>query len=327
MKFKKFSIAVAIVSLGLPALLTGSTAQGATSYANRPKTILWVQPMKDHPVHKLMQAGFLKECKKLGYSCDIVGNASATKWDPVGTIPLVTAALAAKKYGYVAVYPEDPALYALTTKLAKQGYPVIGWHNLPKAGSVPGLLASAAENGPDVGKVAADGICSQIANKGTVAITEGSLNPIENAVAAGFKTELAAKCPAATTTAIGLEGFDPVKAVATAVGILSADSTIVAAFGTTGNSAQTWASAAKQSGRTITIIGVDYIRQNLDLVNSGAVYAVVAQPLYDESVAVVDLINQLHLGKKIAYSNIIPVGLVTKANIAKYYAIVKAAGD
>ena len=327
MKFKKVAIAVAVGSLALPALLAGSTSQAATSYANRPKTILWVQPMKDHPVHKLMQAGFLKECKKLGYKCDIVGNASATKWDPVGTIPLVTAALASKKYGYVAVYPEDPALYKLTTKLAGEGYPVIGWHNLPPVGTVKGLLASAAESGPSVGIAAADGICSQIANKGTVALTEGSLNPIENAVAAAFKKELAAKCPAATTTAIGIEGFDPVKAVATAVGILSADPSIVAAFGTTGNSAQTWASASKQAGRTITVIGVDYIRQNLDLIKSGAVYGVVAQPLYDESVAVVDLINQLHLGKKIAYSNIIPVGLVTKANLAKYYAIVTAAGD
>ncbi len=42
------------------------------------KALLWVQPMRDHPVHRLMQAGFLAECKKLGYTCEVVGNPSAT---------------------------------------------------------------------------------------------------------------------------------------------------------------------------------------------------------------------------------------------------------
>ena len=42
------------------------------------KALLWVQPMRDHPVHRLMQAGFLAECEKLGYTCEVVGNPSAT---------------------------------------------------------------------------------------------------------------------------------------------------------------------------------------------------------------------------------------------------------
>ena len=44
--------------------------------------------MRDHPVHKLMQAGFLDECKKLGYTCEIVGNPSATNYDVAASIPL-----------------------------------------------------------------------------------------------------------------------------------------------------------------------------------------------------------------------------------------------
>ena len=42
------------------------------------KNLLWVQPMRDHPVHRLMQQGFLDKCKELGYTCEVVGNPSAT---------------------------------------------------------------------------------------------------------------------------------------------------------------------------------------------------------------------------------------------------------
>lgn len=328
MKIHKITLFMGVVSLALPAMLYGTTADAATNkWTNRPKTILWVQPMKNHPVHKLMQAGFLSECKKLGYKCLVVGNASASVFDDVGTIPLVNAALATRKWGGVAVYPVSPALNHFADKLAKKGYPIVGWHSIPKAGTVNGLLASAAQYVPNAGKGPADAICKQARGKGTVAITEGSLNPEENLKAASFKKELAATCKGMKVTSIGIEGFDPVKAIAMAVGMLSTNTKIVAAYSTTGNGAQTWSSAATQTSRKITIIGMDYIRQNLDLIKAGKVYGVVGQPLYEESAMVVDLFDALFKGKPFKYSNILPSDIVTKANIAKYYAIVNAAGQ
>lgn len=328
MKINKAALIAGIAAMVIPTMLYGTSADAATGkWVNRDKSILWVQPMKNHPVHKLMQAGFLAECKKLGYKCLVVGNASASVFDDVGTIPLVDAALATRKWGFVAVYPMTPALNNLATKLSKKGYPIIGWHAIPKAGTVPGLLASAAQYVPNAGKGPADAICKQSGGTGTAAITEGSLNPEENLKAASFKAELAATCPGMKVTDIGIEGFDPVKAVAMAVGMLTTNTDIVAAYSTTGNGAQTWSSAATQANRKITIIGMDYIRQNLDLINSGKVYGVVGQPLYEESKAVVDLFNALRQGKTINYSNILPSDIVTKANIAKYYAIVNAAGQ
>jgi ribose transport system substrate-binding protein len=320
-------------SIAVVTMLTwtlASTAQGDTNknkFANRPKTILWVQPMKNHPVHRLMQAGFFAECKKLGYKCTVVGNASATVFDEAATMPLVDAALASKKYGAVADYPMSPPLTALATKLGKKGYPIVGWHAIPAKGSVPGLLASAAQFVPAAGTAPAKAICAQAGGKGTVAITEGSLNPEENLKASSFKTELATSCPGMKVTAIGIEGFDSAKAIALAVGMLSADPTVVAAYSTTGNGAQTWSLAAAQANRKLTIIGMDYIRQNLDLIAAGKVYGVVGQPLFQESAAVVDILDAILKGKKYVYSNIIPSTIVTKANIATYYAILKKAGQ
>lgn len=50
---------------GAAALVAGLTAAGGSFAAE--KSLLWVQPMRDHPVHRLMQAGFLAKCKELGY--------------------------------------------------------------------------------------------------------------------------------------------------------------------------------------------------------------------------------------------------------------------
>jgi ribose transport system substrate-binding protein len=273
-----------------------------------------------------MQAGLLAECKKQKMFCKVVGNASASTWDDVGSLPLVDAELATRKWGGVAVYPVSPVLFKYAEKKAKKGYPIIGWHAIPKPGTTS-YVASVAQLVPNAGSGPADAICKIHGNVGTVAITQGSLNDEENTKAAAFKAQLTKSCPAMKTTEIGIEGFDPTKAVAIAVGILSADKDIVAAYSTTGNGAQTWSQAAAQANRKVTIIGMDYIRQNLDLIRDGKVYGVVAQPLYEETAMMVQLYAKLFKGEKIKYSNILPSTIVTKANLASYYKIVDAAGQ
>src|SRR5690242_5325071 len=112
-------------SAGTLALLL---ALGSSAYADSGKTILWVQPLRDHPVHKLMQAGFLNKCKELGYTCEVVGNPSASTWDVPATLPLAEAALASKKFDAVAVYTPDPAIYPFIGKISGEGLPVVTWH-------------------------------------------------------------------------------------------------------------------------------------------------------------------------------------------------------
>src|SRR5688572_21636479 len=96
--------------------LLGATAlaaaiSGGPSHAQDDVNLLWVQPMKDHPVHRLMQAGFLDKCKELGYTCEVVGDPSATNWDIPATLPLAEAAIARTEYDGIAVYGPDPAIF------------------------------------------------------------------------------------------------------------------------------------------------------------------------------------------------------------------------
>ena len=320
------------LKVGLVRTLLGAAAFAAVlgtagaSFAAE-KSILWVQPMRDHPVHRLMQAGFLAECKVLGYTCEIVGNPSATNYDVSASIPLAEAALARTQFGAVAVYGPGPEIYPYIGKLGAEGLPVVTWHVLPKEGSVPGLKAATGEDIVQAGTAAADAFGEKLGGKGTIALTQGSSNDTENVMSDSFRAEIKAKYPAIKVLDTQMEGFEPSAAESKAVGILQANPDVTGAFSTTGNGIQTWSGAARKAGRDVVIIGMDYIRQNLDIIKSGAAYGIVAQPLYEEGAKTADLAAALAEGKTVDYLNPLPAKVITAADLAPYYKILDTAGQ
>jgi ABC-type sugar transport system substrate-binding protein len=154
--------------------------------------------------------------------------------------------------------------------------------------------------------------------KGTVAITVGSLNDTEKVVAEEFTTYLNEHYPSITVLDPEEEGFDVPQAIAKASAIIQAHPEITGAFSTTGNGPTTWSSAAKDTGKKIVIISMDYTLPNLDLVSTGDVYMLVGQPLYEECYKAVELLVQNATGTKINYDNYLPAPLITAENAAQY---------
>lgn len=328
----KLSVKVAAVGatalLALAACGGGSDGDSGASGSGPDKvSILWVQPLFTHPVHKIMQAGFKSTCDEKHYNCVLVGNPSATNYDISGTVALAEAAMVKQKFSAIAVYDADPGIDSFIAKLGSQGYPVVTWHVLPDEGKVPGLKAAAAEDIPTAGKNAADSIGAKINGAGTVAVSEGSSNTTENLMAKAFKDELQAKYPNVTVLDPVLEGFDPAAAQAKAVGVIQAHPDVVAAFSTTGGGAATWAGAQRTSGKKLAIIAMDYTRQNLDLVKGGEVYGLVAQPLYAESQKMAELAGNLATKQPVQYKNVLPSPVITAPDLQPYYDILTKAGD
>lgn len=290
-------------------------------------SILWVQPLRDHPVHKLMQAGFLQRCKEAGYTCEVVGNPSATNFDISATIPLADATLARRQFSAIAVYATDPAIYPYIAKRSREGYPILTWHRLPESNEIPGLNAAV---GRDVTQAASDAALAMgtvLGGSGTVAVTQGSFNAEENRMAADFLAQMRKSFPSIQLLEPQLEGFEPSAAKAKAIAILQGNAQISGAFSTTGNGAATWAGAARTANRQVKIISMDYTRQNLDLVKAGEVYAIVAQPLYEEGAAVADLGAKLAQKQPVEFRNVLPAKIVTAADLDRYYEILTAAGQ
>jgi ribose transport system substrate-binding protein len=306
-------------------VIAGLSAAGQSLAAE--KSLLWVQPMRDHPVHRLMQAGFLAKCKELGYACEIVGNPSATSYDVSASIPLAEAALARTTYGAVAVYGPGPEIFPYIGKLGKEGLPVVTWHVLPPEGSVPGLKAATGEDIKAAGAGAADAMGEKLGGKGTIALTQGSSNDTENNMSDSFRAEMKSKYPDIKILDTQMEGFEPSAAESKAVGILQANSDVTGAFSTTGNGIQTWSGAARKAGRDVAIIGMDYIRQNLDIIKAGGAYGIVAQPLYEEGAKTAEIGAALAEGKPVTYLNPLPAKVITAADLAPYYKILDDAAQ
>jgi ribose transport system substrate-binding protein len=314
--------AVALVIAAVVSAGAASSASGATSKGS----LLWVQPLRDHPVHRLMQTGFLQRCKAIGYSCEIVGNPSATNLDVPATVGLANAALSRKKYNGVAIYAFAPEMYPFVRQTSAKGYPTVSWHILVKKGTVP-LNAITGTDPAAYSRTAAKAIGAKLGGKGKVAVTQGSFNTIENLVAKTFTQQMKKSYPAVTVLKSEVEGFEPAAAAAKASSIIQANQDLAAAFSTTGGGPATWATAQRQTKHKLVIIGMDYVRQNLDLVKSGEVYAIVAQPLYEEGAKTADLLAALAQKRKVSYYNFLPAPVVTKAKVAKYYATLKKAGQ
>jgi ribose transport system substrate-binding protein len=314
---------LAIAFLGATA---GLFATAGASYAAG-KNILWVQPMRDHPVHRLMQAGFLAKCKELGDTCEIVGNPSATNYDVAASIPLAEAAMARTKFDAIAVYGPGPEIFPFIGKLGHEGFPVVTWHVLPKEGAVAGLKAATGEDIPAAGANAASTMGEKMGGKGVVALTQGSSNDTENVMSDSFRKTMAAKYPGIKILDTQMEGFEPSAAEGKAVALLQGNPDVTAAFSTTGNGVQTWSGAARKAGRTLMIVGMDYIRQNLDIVKSGAAYGVVAQPLYEESAKTAELADALAMGKTVTYMNPLSASVITAGDLDPYYKMLDSAGQ
>lgn len=291
------------------------------------KRLLWVQPLRDHPVCKLMQAGFLNRCKELGYTCEVVGNPSATTMDVAATIPLAEAALARDTFGAVGVFTLDTAIYPFVERLAAEGLPVVTWHELPPQGSIKGLKAATGQDLAQVGKEAALALGTRLGGKGVIALTQGSFNVEENAKAEAFRRSMAEHFPQITVLPPQLEGYEATAAKGKAISLLQGNANITGAFSTTGNGAQTWAGAARTAGRSLIIIGMDYIRANLDLVRAGEVFGIVAQPLYEEGEKTAELAAALAQGKTVPYHNPLPARVITAPEVGQYYALLDKAGQ
>lgn len=309
-------------TLGLIGLLSGcdkKSSESSTPVAIR-KTFYWVQPMKGHPVHQMTQIGFREGCKKLGYPVEIIGTDS---WDVAGTIALAEQALAKGDAAGIAIWTGSPSWNPFIEKVSKTGLPIILPHFPVPEGSVPGATGIISCDPADYATEAAREIGKAIGGKGSVAITQGSFNSTENMVSTSFSKAMKELYPAVKVLAPEEEGFDAPKAISKAVSILQAHPDVVAALSTTGGGATTWAGAQKEAGRKIIAVAMDYTRVNLDKVKEGQMYAVVGQPLWEESFGAAELLDKIVRGEKIAWWTKLPAPFITQEKLEPYYTLLE----
>lgn len=299
---------------------TESSTAATDAYDPLEHPIGFAMALKSHPVVQIMIAGFLNRAEELGYEPKLY---APDDWDVPKAYDLMEAGIVQHKIEGMVVYIFDDSVNQYIKKLSDDGIYVVTGHTKVEEGTRPGLSAWAACDADAYGRAAAKAIGEEIGGVGTVAVTEGSFNPTEDAAAAGFADEMKKSYPNVKVLDPIEEGFDTPTAIDRATAIIQANPDIAGAFSTTGAGPSTWAGAQENTGKKIVAIAMDYSRVNLDLVKEGKIYAVVAQPLYDEFALCAEMLDTLLRGGKVEYNNLLEAPLVTTDNIDEYYAVLE----
>lgn len=271
----------------------------------------------EHPVIRTMILGFTEACEKYDVDCVVMGGGG---FEDSTYIQLLEQSVAQGASGMV-VGTYGP-FRPVELEAIKQGIPVVGFHTPMKEGEMPGLLAWVATDVTLYGKAVADAMADKLSCTGPIAVTQNTFNDTENEASRAFTEQMKLRCPDVEVLAPELEGGDQPSAIAKASAILTAHPDIKGAYGTTGGSPTTWAKALEQTGHKpgdVVVVGMDYVISNLDLVKSGWVYAVVGQPIYEETYKAVELLIAKLKGEPVEFNNVYPSPIITAADVDKYY--------
>ena len=255
----------------------------------------------NHPVHRQVQLGFLKTAAELGYTdAQVVGTdlgdsqaawENGLQWANAGGKGLL-------------LWAGDSSCWETIKALDAAGC-VVGIphfnHMAQNNGELPEGLDFNMACSPELyGEQVAEAMATALAGKeGKVALTINTHNITEDAADASFRAkweELSATLDLSKITLLDteLEGGDLVEATNINTTILQANPDIIGAFGTTGNSPQSWSGAVANCGKeagSVWIAGMDATSANLELLKSGAVAVIVAQPLFNEAAKTMEYID------------------------------------
>jgi ribose transport system substrate-binding protein len=299
------------------------TAPAAPTATGKRGTFYFVQSSAWHPVHQLMQQSFLDGCRVNGLMCQL----ATTDENSLEALVAMASATVERPdaAGFVMYAGGLPVFKPIIEKAQEKNLPVALPHfPVPEGTFADNAVQIAADTTkyPDpVAKAMCDELKKRGITTGSVAITENNHNVTEDTVAEVFRASMNTYCPDLKVLDVVLEGAEPTQAIAAAVSIIQANPDIVAGFSTTGGGPTTWAGAQAETGKQVLAVGMDYTRVNLDLVKSGAVWGIVAQPIYDEMAGAAKLVYQMANGETVPYWTILEAPLVTLDNVDDYYGI------
>jgi ribose transport system substrate-binding protein len=280
----------------------------------------------NHPTVRLFALGFMKAAQDLGYTqAKIVGTESD---DASEALVAMQAFVAEGGKGIVTPWADNSG-DAIFAAAARQGVIIASPHfnHAGPDGKWPeGIKFGMGCDPVKYGAECAEIMAKQLSGKsGSVAITQNNRNITENAASDSFiKTwnSLGSKYDIRNIKLlpIQLEGGVLDQATAVNLAIIQSNRDIIGAFGTTGNSPISWGDAAAKAGRQpgeICIIGMDATEGNLDYLEQGKVFAIAAQPLYEEHYMAMQYLDKVFRGETVPEWTHIDAPIVTRDGTGK----------
>ncbi|EPZ43134.1 substrate-binding domain-containing protein [Alicyclobacillus acidoterrestris] len=297
-----------------------STSQSSTGSGS--KEVDLVISTLTNPFFVSLENGAEYEAKKLGYKLvvqngnndistelniaqtDIENKPACLILDPVDTNGIVTAINSANK----------------------AGIPVFAFDRAPAGGKIEtfvGYDAIAA------GKRAADALAKSLHDSGKVVEIQGIMGTnVAQDRSEGFEKELA-KYPNIQIVAKQPANFDRNTALNVMTNILQAHPDINGVYAANDDMAMGVLAALKAAGKAgkVELVGNDGIRDSLNAITSGQMYATNAESPFEEGIKVAEIAGDILNGKSVPSATTLEGQLVTKSNVNQYWDYLKTIGD
>ncbi len=297
-----------ILSLALMLILVLAPMAVAEDFNPADYPVAICMDSMNHPVHRIVQLGFLKAAEALGYTdAKVIG----TEGGDTSEAYAAAEAFAAEGGKGLLLWAGDSGAYETIANVASQDV-VVGiphFRHTQEDGSYPeGLAFNMACDPVLYGQQVAELMAEKLSGKtGSVALTQNTKNVTENSatdsfVAAWESLKDKYELDGIKILPVELEGGVVDSATAINLGIIQSNPDIIGAFGTTGNSPITWADAASKAGYAdgeLVIVGMDATEGNLDYLEAGKVTAIVAQPLYEEAYKTMEYLDKIFRGEEV----------------------------
>ncbi len=299
----KKAIAVLLAVLLMVGVLVGcggtSTSNVGPAGEHNPAdtTIAIMMGSMNHPVHRIVQMAFLTAGTDMGYNAIIGGLDEGSIQELMTKFESVIA----NGCEGALLWSGDDSFYQFMRDMSDMCYFVVPHfaHEYidTKDFISRNICAQAKEYGYAAGEFMLEQLAKAGITSGTIGNTQAGANVTENAASDAFRKAIKDSGANFKIAEVVFEGMELSSASAKIVGIINANPDIVAGFGTTGGSCQSWDLAMQQTGKKLIVVGVDYTEYNIGLVADGVIAGLVAQPLFDEGEKSVETLDALFRGE------------------------------
>lgn len=314
---------ILVCLLALTLMLTG-IACFAEEYDPSDKYLGIVCYPSSNTTIAVWMTGFLQTAEELGYKPLYIGGDTT---DAAAVEQMIDSVIAQyDNLAGVTLCINSEVRWNMAKKFMDAGIPVVnGWsviadEDVAKYNINPEMLVGFYGIDADAyGYAAGQAIGEAAGGEGTVAITQSAFGINENAAAAGFTRAINENYPNMKVLDPQVESTDVTQGVGVVTSLLQANiGELVGAFGTTGTSPQTWSQAAEDLGWEGYVIGMDATSANLDILEQGGVYGLVAQPIYDLWADCARHLDAYLRGEAVQYANYCEAPVITVEDAPAY---------
>ena len=301
-----------------------NTASNATPAASSSsgKEVDLIMSTFNNPFFVSLKNGAQYEAQKLGYNL-VVQNAN----NDISTELNLAQTDIQKKPAALILDPVDSNGIVTAINAASQAnVPVFAFDRLPAGGKLATFVGYDAIS---AGKRAADALAKGLNDKGTVVEIQGIMGTnVAQDRSKGFEEEIA-KFPNIKIVAKQPANFDRSTALNVMTNILQAHPNINGVYAANDEMAMGVLAALKAAGKEgkVVLVGNDGIKDALDAITTGTMYATNAESPFAEGVKVADIAGDILNGTSVPNAATLEGQLVTKANVNQYWAYLKSIGD